>query len=243
MDEFHEWLATRQPAGLLEIRRCFGVRDTGAGSNLQQRLNLTGYSLSDRMPGELVLNALRNAGPQETPSRGTLFHSDRGDQCASDDVRRALDALGTMVRMSRKGDGGDHAVTESLFTTLKAEDATEPYATKREAHRAIAEYIPVFTIPSVCTHHSDIGRPTSMRRDCNTSIKTHLRGPSRRDHFNGWWSFSNGSATSPGSKAQNRIRAACHHQIVHKAPRLWEYMKYIYHAIICIERISVGTRS
>jgi transposase InsO family protein len=88
-----------------------------------------------------------------------------------------------VATMSRQGNGWDHAVSESFFATLKAEEATEPYATKQEAHRAIAESIHGFYNPSVCTHHTDIGLPTSMRADCNTSIKTHLRGPSPRDHF------------------------------------------------------------
>ena len=35
-----------------------------------------GYSLSDRMPDELVLNALRNACRITAPAPGTLFHSD-----------------------------------------------------------------------------------------------------------------------------------------------------------------------
>ena len=120
-----------------------------------QTRQVLGYSLSDRRPDELVLNALRNACHQETPSRGTLFHSDRGGQYASDDFRRALDALGMVASMSRKGDGGDHAVTESFFATLKAEEATEPYATKQEAHRAIAEYIHGFYNP--VRLHSSLG--------------------------------------------------------------------------------------
>ena len=113
---------------------------------------MLGYSLSDRRPDERVLNALRNAGHQETPSRGTLFHSDRGGQDVRDDVRQAL---GRMVRRSHQGDGGDHAVTESFFATLKAEEATEPYATKQEAHRAIAESIHGFYDP--VRLHSSLG--------------------------------------------------------------------------------------
>ncbi len=120
-----------------------------------QTRQVLGYSLSDRMPDELVLNALRNACHQETPSRGTLFHSDRGGQYASDDFRRALDALGMVASMSRKGDCWDNAVTESFFATLKAEEATEPYATKQEAHRAIAEYIHGFYNP--VRLHSSLG--------------------------------------------------------------------------------------
>lgn len=127
----------------------------GGDHRLEKTRRGLGYSLSDRMPDELVLNALRNACHQETPSRGTLFHPDRGGQDVRDDFRRALDALGMVASMSRKGDCWDNAVTESFFATLKAEEATEPYATKQEAHRAIAEYIHGFYNP--VRLHSSLG--------------------------------------------------------------------------------------
>ena len=57
---------------------------------------------------------------------------------ASDDFREALGALGMVASMSRKGNCWDNAVSESFFATLKSEEATEPYATKQDAHRAIA---------------------------------------------------------------------------------------------------------
>jgi transposase InsO family protein len=88
---------------------------------LQTRQGL-GYSLSDRMPDERV----RNACNLEVPPSGTLFHSDRGSQYASDDCRAALGALGMVASMSRKRNGWDNAVSESFFATLKTEEATEP---------------------------------------------------------------------------------------------------------------------
>ncbi len=114
-----------------------------------------GYSLSDRMPDELVLNALRNACHCEAPSAGTVFHSDRGSQYASNDFRDALGALGMVASMSRKGNCWDNAVSESFFATLKAEEATEPYATKQDARRAIAQYIHGFYNP--IRLHSSLG--------------------------------------------------------------------------------------
>jgi putative transposase len=112
-----------------------------------QTRQVLGYSLSDRMPDELVLNALRNACHFGAPPSGTLFHSDRGSQYASDDLRGALGALGMVASMSRKGNCWDNAVSESFFATLKTEEATEPYATKQEAHRSIAQYIHGFYNP------------------------------------------------------------------------------------------------
>ena len=120
-----------------------------------QTRQVLGYSLSERMPDELVLNALRNACHLATPTSGTLFHSDRGSQYASDDFREALGALGMVASMSRKGNCWDNAVSESFFATLKTEEATEPYATKQEAHAAIAEYIHGFYNP--VRLHSSLG--------------------------------------------------------------------------------------
>ncbi len=120
-----------------------------------QTRQVLGYSLSDRMPDELVLNALRNACHLEAPPPGTLFHSDRGSQYASDDFRGALGALGMVASMSRKGNCWDNAVSESFFATLKTEEATEPYATKQEAHRSLAQYIHGFYNP--VRLHSSLG--------------------------------------------------------------------------------------
>ena len=114
-----------------------------------------GYSLSDRMPDGLVLNALRNACRLQAPSPGTLFHSDRGSQYASDDFRDALGALEMIASMSRKGNCWDNAVSESFFATLKAEEITQPYATKQEAHQGIAAYIHGFYNP--VRLHSSLG--------------------------------------------------------------------------------------
>ncbi len=112
-----------------------------------QTRQVLGYSLSDRMPDELVLNTLRNACCLETPPSGTLFHSARGSQYASDDFRQARSARGMVASRSREGNCWDNAVSESFFATLKTEEATEPYATKQEAHQAIAAYIHGFPVP------------------------------------------------------------------------------------------------
>jgi len=135
-----------------------------------------GYSLDERMPDNLVLNALRNACYLQPPTASTLFHSDRGSQYASDDFRAAIGALSLVASMSRKGNCWDNAVAESFFATLKAEEITEPYETKLHAHQRIAGYIHGFYNP--VRLHSSLGfvspdeyarnmkradKPTSMR--------------------------------------------------------------------------------
>lgn len=121
---------------------------------LQTRQEL-GYSLDEHMPDELVLNALRNACQAQPPAAGTLFHSDRGGQYASVELRNTLSALQMQSSMSRKGNCWDNAVAESFFATLKSEEITAPYETKRDAHCGIADYIHGFYNP--VRLHSSLG--------------------------------------------------------------------------------------
>jgi transposase InsO family protein len=106
-----------------------------------------GYSLAERMPDDLVQQAFLNAWANSPADGGTLFHSDRGSQYASADFQRTITARGFVPSMSRKGNCWDNAVAESFFATLKNEEATGVYATKAQAHAAIAQYIHGFYNP------------------------------------------------------------------------------------------------
>ncbi len=108
--------------------------------SLQTR-QVLGYSLAERMPDELVQQAFLNAWTASPAPSGTLFHSDQGSQYASHDYRKMIAAKGFVPSMSRKGNCWDNAVAESFFATLKNEEATGVYATRAEAHTAIANYI------------------------------------------------------------------------------------------------------
>ncbi len=120
---------------------------------LQSR-QVFGYSLSDRVPGELVLTALRNAWHRHAAAAQTIFHSDRGNQYASDNFGDALEALQMTVSMSRKGNCWD-AIAESFFATLKSEEITEPYENLQAAQRGIASFIDGFYDP--VRLHSSLG--------------------------------------------------------------------------------------
>ncbi len=114
-----------------------------------------GYSLSDRMPDDLVQQAFLNAMATAPAAHGTLFHSDRGSQYASAEFQRTLTACGCVPSMSRKGNCWDNAVAESFFATLKNEEATGIYASKAKAYAAIASYIHGFYNPTRL--HSTLG--------------------------------------------------------------------------------------
>ncbi len=115
--------------------------------------------MSERIDRELVLEALRVAIGRRVPNAGLLHHSDRGSQYASIDYQQALDQLGVVCSMSRKGNCWDNAVAESFFATLKTECVyTRRFATKAEAREAIFEFVEVFYNRS--RRHSTIGYMT-----------------------------------------------------------------------------------
>lgn len=103
---------------------------------------IVGWAMSDTMPQELTLAALRVALGWRDPDAGLVHHSDRGSQYAANDYRGVLKARGITVSMSRKGDCWDNAPMESANGTVKVECVNdEHFKTRAEAERAIVEYI------------------------------------------------------------------------------------------------------
>jgi len=106
---------------------------------------VVGWSMSERIDTELVKSALQMATTQRSPGPGLLHHSDRGVQYASDGYQRALDDLGMVCSMSRKGDCWDNAMMESFFGSLKTEWVYgKDYQTRAEAKQDLFKYIEIF---------------------------------------------------------------------------------------------------
>lgn len=106
---------------------------------------IVGWSMSKRINGQLVHDALDMAICQRETNEGMLVHSDQGSQYTAQSYREKLKAYGMICSMSRKGECHDNAVAESFFHTLKEElvyDAN--YKTHNEARQAIFKYIELF---------------------------------------------------------------------------------------------------
>jgi transposase InsO family protein len=117
---------------------------------------VVGFAMSERIDRALVLEALRVAVGRRIPNAGLLHHSDRGSQYASGDYQAALEDLGVVCSMSRKGNCWDNAVAESFFATLKTECVyPRRFATKREAREVIFDFIETFYNPR--RRHSTLG--------------------------------------------------------------------------------------
>ncbi len=105
---------------------------------------VVGWSLQQHMQTELCLQALQQAVATRRPGPGLVHHSDRGSQYTSDDYQAALEAIGAVPSMSRKGNCWDNAVAESFFGTLEQElvqQQEELWADETEARTAVGKYI------------------------------------------------------------------------------------------------------
>ena len=106
---------------------------------------IVGYAMSNRLTAALVTLALEQALMHRTVRDGLVFHSDRGSQYASNEVRQILRQNNMRQSMSSTGSCYDNAITETFFHTLKTElTYWERYRTRDEARRNIFEYIEVF---------------------------------------------------------------------------------------------------
>lgn len=79
------------------------------------------WQTSMSLEHSFVINALDLAIMRRTPSKGLIFHSDRGVQYACHEFTDILLENGFLQSMSAKGNCYDNAVAESFFKTLKYE--------------------------------------------------------------------------------------------------------------------------
>jgi len=103
---------------------------------------IVGWSMSERMEKQLVIDALLMALGRRKPVIGMLHHSDRGSQYASKEYQALLKKAGIGCSMSRKANCWDNAVAESFFSTLKREWVHgKRYRTRSDARADIFYYI------------------------------------------------------------------------------------------------------
>lgn len=105
-----------------------------------------GWELAEHMKTSLVTTALARGVLALHCCCWGIFHSDRGSQYTSKEMRSMLKTLGLKQSMSAKGYCYDNATAESFFATLKRE-AFPPgccFDTKAEARVAIFHYLESF---------------------------------------------------------------------------------------------------
>lgn len=117
---------------------------------------IVGWSMSESMSAQLVLDALLMALWRRGQPGQLLHHSDQGSQYTSEEFQRLLKQHGITCSMSRRGDCWDNAAMESFFATLKRERVNRTHYASRNAARAdIFDYIERFYNPR--RRHSTLG--------------------------------------------------------------------------------------
>lgn len=121
---------------------------------------IVGFSMSERMTRQLVLDALHMAWFQRRPAPGLIFHSDRGSQYASGDFQKQLTEFGMKGSMSRRADCWDNAVTETLFGSLKVERLHGMrFATRRQGKDEVFDWLRFYNHKRL---HSTLGYVSPM---------------------------------------------------------------------------------
>ena len=106
---------------------------------------IVGWSLSDSLDTQIILDSLQMAMDKAGPDAEVIFHSDRGSQYASEAYRKMLKAHHAKPSMSRKGNCYDNAYVESWFGSFKKEWLyRHDYSTKEELRQIVFEYIEIW---------------------------------------------------------------------------------------------------
>ena len=103
------------------------------------------WIVAPHMRAELVVDTLKKAirNRWNAVPKNILFHSDRGVQYTSDELRQTLKRFGITQSMSGKGECWDNAPCESFWGKLKQEWLAqyEPFENIEQVRLALFEYI------------------------------------------------------------------------------------------------------
>ena len=106
---------------------------------------VVGWSMSERMTSQLVIDALQMAIWRRKKPQGVIIHSDRGSQYCSRDYQNLLANNGFICSMSKRGDCYDNACMESWNHSLKVEAIHgEKFSTRAAVKNHVFEYIDIY---------------------------------------------------------------------------------------------------
>lgn len=80
---------------------------------------VVGWSISDRITAEIVVDALEMARWRRRPGPGTVVHADRGAQYTSWLFGHRLRQAGLLGSMGRVASSVDNALIESFWSTMQ----------------------------------------------------------------------------------------------------------------------------
>jgi len=117
---------------------------------------VVGWSISDRITAEIVVDALEMARLRRRPEPGTVVHADRGAQYTSWLFGHRLRQAGLLGSMGRVASSVDNALIESFWSTMQRELLDRStWASRAELSSAMFEWIEGFYNPT--RRHTALG--------------------------------------------------------------------------------------
>lgn len=106
------------------------------------------WNVYNKMTASLVCNTLEKAISKRKPTSSVIFHSDRGSQYLSNQVRQLQEKLAIVPSYSKLAYPWDNAVTESFFKWMKHEELKRhTFYSLEEVKLACFKYIEGFYNP------------------------------------------------------------------------------------------------
>lgn len=117
---------------------------------------IVGWSISDRITADIVVDALDMARWQRRPQPGTIVHADRGAQYTSWVFGHRLRQAGLLGSMGRVASSVDNALIESFWSTMQRELLDRHnWESRTELASAMFEWIEGFYNPR--RRHTSLG--------------------------------------------------------------------------------------
>lgn len=136
---------------------------------------VVGWSMTDHLRRELVLDAVGMALHQRKPTAGLIHHSDHGVQYTSIDFGRTLRTSGVVASMGSVGDAFDNAMAESFFATLKEELVyRRAWSTRHELEMEVFSFIEGFYNP--LRRHSRLGNLSPATYEQQLTTQNEVSG-------------------------------------------------------------------
>ena len=117
---------------------------------------IVGWYISKRMTTDLICKAIIMAYNLRQPSKGLVFHSDRGSQYTSERYRKLLSEYGLRASMGDVGTCYDNAVVERFFGSLKHDwifKIAQP--TREHMEKDVAAYMRYYNLERLHTTNGD----------------------------------------------------------------------------------------
>ena len=132
---------------------------------------IVGWAMAGHMTRQLVLDALQMANKVRKPAPGLIFHSDRGSQYASDDVRSWLIKHAIRQSMSGTGNCYDNSPMESYWHTLKVEETHgQDFPTRAAAIHCVFAYTEGWY--NTTRMHSSLNYKSPTQFECECDAKS-----------------------------------------------------------------------